>query len=51
VARILSEALSRARALLAEHRGALLGIAVRLLEVETMSGDDVRAVMDRAERC
>jgi cell division protease FtsH len=49
VARLLGEALGRARALLGEHRGALLGIARRLLEVETMSGDDVRALID-AER-
>jgi cell division protease FtsH len=43
--RILAEARARARALLGEHREALERIACRLLEAETMTGDDLRALV------
>jgi cell division protease FtsH len=45
VARILGEAQERARAMLAERRVALERIAQRLLEVETLSGDELRALV------
>jgi len=44
VARLLGDAQARARALLAEHRGALERIARRLLEAEVMNGDELRAL-------
>jgi cell division protease FtsH len=46
VSRILAEAQARARALLTEHRDALERVANRLLEVEVMSGDDLRSLLD-----
>jgi cell division protease FtsH len=45
VARIMAEAHARARALLAEHRDALERVAQRLLEVETMTGEDLQAAI------
>jgi len=45
VARILQEAEERARTLIRAHREILDRIAKRLYEVETMSGDDLRALM------
>jgi cell division protease FtsH len=46
VARILADALARTRALIAENRDLLEQIAQRLLEAETMSGEELRAVVD-----
>jgi cell division protease FtsH len=48
VARIMGEAEARARALVAKHRDALERIARRLLEVETMSGEELREVVGSA---
>jgi cell division protease FtsH len=45
VASILSEAEARARALLQAHREMLERIARRLYEAETLSGDELRALM------
>jgi cell division protease FtsH len=45
VARLLGDAQARARALVNEHRAALERVAQRLLEVETMTGEDLRAVV------
>jgi len=45
VARILGEAQERARAMLVEHRVALERIAQRLLEVETLTGEELRALV------
>jgi cell division protease FtsH len=44
VARILGEAQERARAMLAEHKGALERIARRLLEVEALTGHELREI-------
>ena len=44
VARLLGEAQARARALLPEHRDALERVARRLLEAETMTGEELRAL-------
>ena len=49
VARMLGEAQERARALLAENRSALERIALRLLEVEALSGEDLRALVEAPE--
>ncbi|AUX21027.1 cell division protein FtsH [Sorangium cellulosum] len=45
VARILADAEDRARAMIHEHRAALERIAARLYEVETLAGDELRAMM------
>ena len=45
VARILATAHTRARALIADHQPALERIAGRLLEVETMSGEELGALL------
>jgi cell division protease FtsH len=45
VARILAEAEERARALLRAHRATLERIARRLIDVETMSGEELRGMM------
>jgi cell division protease FtsH len=45
VARILGEAQARTRALMTEHRETLERIARRLLEVETLTGDDLRELI------
>jgi cell division protease FtsH len=45
VARLLADAQARARALLAEHRETLERVAGRLLEVETVSGEELRKLM------
>jgi len=46
IARILAEALGRARALVAENRASLELVAQRLLEAETMSGEELRAIVE-----
>jgi cell division protease FtsH len=45
VGRLLGEAQARARAMLAEHGDALERIARRLLEAETMTGEELRALV------
>jgi cell division protease FtsH len=45
VSRILGEAHTRARALLRERRSTLERIAKRLLEAETMGGDELRQIV------
>jgi cell division protease FtsH len=47
VARILAAAQARARAMLGEHREALERIARRLLDVEAMSGEELRELVGR----
>ncbi|AUX30057.1 MULTISPECIES: ATP-dependent zinc metalloprotease FtsH [Sorangium] len=49
VARILSDAEARARAMICGHRATLERIAARLYEVETLSGDELRAMMARGD--
>ena len=45
VSRLLCEAEVRTKALVSEHHAALERIAQRLLEVETLTGDEVRALL------
>ncbi|WP_437837529.1 ATP-dependent zinc metalloprotease FtsH [Sorangium sp. So ce1153] len=45
VARLLADAEARARAIIHAHRAALERIAARLYEVETLSGEELRAMM------
>ncbi|WP_437783026.1 ATP-dependent zinc metalloprotease FtsH [Sorangium sp. So ce1097] len=45
VARILADAEARARAMIHGHRATLERVAARLYEVETLSGDELRAMM------
>jgi cell division protease FtsH len=45
VARLLASAHARAKALVAEHRGALERVAARLLETETLTGDELAEVL------
>ncbi|WP_434046277.1 MULTISPECIES: ATP-dependent zinc metalloprotease FtsH [Sorangium] len=45
VARLLADAEARARAMIQGHRATLERIAARLYEVETLSGDELRAMM------
>jgi cell division protease FtsH len=49
VGRIVGEAQARARAMLAEHRDALERVARRLLEVEAMTGDELRELVRGVE--
>ncbi|MFT3766225.1 MAG: ATP-dependent zinc metalloprotease FtsH [Minicystis sp.] len=49
VARILADALARTRALLAANRAGLERIAQRLLDVETMTGEDLQEMLQMAE--
>ncbi|AGP32209.1 ATP-dependent zinc metalloprotease FtsH [Sorangium cellulosum] len=49
VARILSDAEARARAMIHGRRATLERIAARLYEVETLSGDELRAMMARGD--
>jgi len=46
VARIMADAHARASALVAEHRDALERVAQRLLEAETMTGEDLQAALE-----
>jgi cell division protease FtsH len=45
VSRILNEAHARTRSMMAESRATLERVAKRLLEIETMSGEELRALM------
>jgi cell division protease FtsH len=49
VRRIIDEAHARCRTVIAEHREALDRLAARLMEVETVEGDDLLAVLGPAE--
>ncbi|WP_437601503.1 ATP-dependent zinc metalloprotease FtsH [Sorangium sp. So ce590] len=49
VARILADAEARARAMIQGRRATLERIAARLYEVETLSGDEIRAMMTSGE--
>jgi ATP-dependent Zn protease len=47
VSRLLSEAEDNARGLLSDNRAALDAVVAALLERETISGDDLKDIVDR----
>ena len=49
VSRLLTEAEHRATSLLSDHRGALDAVIAALLEKETISGEDLTEIVDRAQ--
>ena len=51
IARIMDERYNRAVQILSEHRPTLEYIAKRLLEIETMEGDEFSEIVKNAERC